>query len=118
VPRDRWHLGALACHALLLVALAIHVVGSATSPSRMLLAAAAVAPLLLVLRGIVAARRAALQLLAVLLVPYLGALSVEVVANSGRAVSLNAALLAAAIELGIVLALTRRSVSPAPRAHE
>jgi Predicted membrane protein (DUF2069) len=118
VHRNRWQLGALACHALLLVALASHIMGGERSPTRALLTVAAVTPLLLVLRGLVLGRRVALQRLAVLLVPYLGALSVEVVASPGRAAWLNAALLAAAIELGIVLGLSRRSSSAAPRARE
>jgi hypothetical protein len=45
----------------------------------------------------------------VLLVAYIGGLSVEVVARSGREPSLSIALLAAVLELALVLALIRRS---------
>jgi hypothetical protein len=46
--------------------------------------------------------------LAVLLVVYIGGISVEVVAQSGREPLLSVALLAAVLELGLLLALTRR----------
>ena len=43
-----------------------------------------------------------------LLVVYVGGISVEVVAQSGRVPLLSVALLAAVLELGLLLALTRR----------
>jgi hypothetical protein len=48
-----------------------------------------------------------LQRLAVLLVAYVGGFSVEVVARSGDAPSQTIALLAAALELALTLALIR-----------
>jgi hypothetical protein len=79
-------------------------------PTALKLAAAVVLllPLLLTLRGLHAGRHTTLQWLAVLLVAYVGGASVEVVARSGAAPLLNAALLAAVLELGLVLALIRR----------
>jgi hypothetical protein len=56
------------------------------------------------------------QRLALLLVPYIGGISMEVVARSGAAPLLSAALLAAVLELGMLLALIRRRPrSPAIR---
>jgi hypothetical protein len=98
----------LACQALLLAALVASVLPPAT-PLRVGLAALLVAPLILTLRGVAQRRRATLQRLAVLLVAYIGGLSVEVVARSGREPSLSIALLAAVLELALVLALIRRS---------
>jgi hypothetical protein len=67
------------------------------------------APLLLTLRGLAQGRRAPLQANAVLLVAYVGGFSVEVVARSGDAPSQSVALLVAALELALTLALIRRS---------
>jgi uncharacterized membrane protein len=68
-------------------------------------------PLLLTLRGLVQARRLTLQWLAVLLVAYIGGFSVEVVARSGVAPAQSFALLVAALELGLTLALSRHARS-------
>jgi uncharacterized membrane protein len=97
----------LVCHVLLVSALAASIVAP---PTALKLAAAVVLllPLLLALHGLYAGRRTTLQWLAVLLVAYIGGASVEVVARSGAAPLLNAALLAAVLELGLVLALIRR----------
>jgi hypothetical protein len=108
---------AVACHLLLIGALA-----AAVLPPVTILRLAAVAllatPLLLTLGGLSAARRVTLQRLAVLLVAYIGGLCVEVVARSGDALALTVALLAAVLELGLVLALTRRALSSAPAGRE
>jgi hypothetical protein len=96
------------CHLLLVAALVASLLPPA-SPLRLGAAALLAAPLLLTLRGLVRSRRASLQANAVLLVAYIGGLSVEVVARSGDAPSQSVALLAAALDLGITLALIRRA---------
>ena len=80
------------------------------TPTALRIAAAVVLllPLVLTLRGLSAGRRASERYLAVLLVAYIGGASVEVVATSGDARLLSAALLAAVLELGLLLALIRR----------
>jgi hypothetical protein len=78
------------------------------TPLRLVVAAVVLLPLLLTLRGLAMGRRTTEQRLAVLLVVYVGGASVEVVAQSGSVPLLSAALLAAALELGLLLALTRR----------
>ena len=100
----------VACHVLLMAALAISVLTTA-SLLRAVLAAVLVLPLLLTLPGLAAARRAVEQRLAVLLVVYVGGASVEVVAQSGAVPSVSVALLAALLELGLLLALIRRPVA-------
>jgi hypothetical protein len=95
------------CHLLLITALAASVLTTVT-PWRVVLAAVVLLPLVLTLHGLVTGRRAIEQRLAVLLVVYVGGASVEVVARSGSVPLLSAALLAAALELGLLLALTRR----------
>jgi hypothetical protein len=106
-----WLRGAtIVCHMLLIAAL---VASFVPPPSALRLAAAALLalPLLLTLRGLVQNRRASLRWLAVLLVAYIGGLSVEVVARSGDAPAQSSALLVAALELGLTLALIRRARS-------
>ena len=100
----------IVCHLLLIAAL----VASFVPPvSTLRLGAAAVLalPLLVTLRGLMQGRRASLPWLAVLLVAYIGGLSVEVVARSGDAPAQSVALLAAALELGLTLAVIRRAPS-------
>ena len=63
-------------------------------------------PLLLTVSGLWHGRRAV-----VLLVVYIGGTSVEVVAQSGGMPVLSAALLAAVLELGMLLALISRRVA-------
>jgi hypothetical protein len=98
---------ALGCHVLLMAALAASIVAPPTA-LRLAAAVLLVLPLLLTSRGLHAAQRTTLQWLAVLLVVYIGGASVEVVARSGAAPLLDVALLAAVLELGLVLALIRR----------
>ena len=98
----------VACHVLLAGALTASVIAHVT-PARVALALALVAPLLLMLRGLARGQRTTEQRLAVLLVVYIGGASVEVVARSGSAPLLSVALLAAVLELGLLLALIRRS---------
>jgi hypothetical protein len=107
-------LAAVGCHLLLMGALAAGVLPPVTI-LRLAVVALLATPLLLTLGGLSAARRVTLQRLAVLLVAYIGGLCVEVVARSGEAPALTVALLAAVLELGLVLALTRRSL-PSARA--
>lgn len=95
-------------HLLLIAALVASLVPPA-SPLRLGAAALLAAPLLLTLRGLAQGRRASLQTNAVLLVAYIGGFSVEVVARSGDAPSQSVALLVAALELGLTLALIRRA---------
>jgi len=99
------------CQAVLIAAMAASVLTTAT-PARVGLALLLVAPLLATLPGLVRERRTTLQRLAVLLVAYIGGASVEVVARAGDAPLLNIALLAAALELGLALALIRRGRPP------
>jgi hypothetical protein len=108
---------AVGCHLLLIGALTAAVLPPVTM-LRLALVAVLATPLLWTLRGLVALRRATLQRLAVLLVAYIGGLCVEVVARSGDAPAFSVALLAAVLELGLLLALSRRSLPSAPAARE
>jgi uncharacterized membrane protein len=112
-----WRLGAPVTLCVLIAALAGHVLLGGTAAARIVLAAGICAPLLLALRGVARRRREVLKRFAVLLVAYIGLISVEVVASSGHAALLNVALLAAALELGLVIALLRRG-SHAPTTRE
>jgi hypothetical protein len=94
-------------HVLLMAVLALSVLTPPTA-LRLALAVVVLLPLLLTLGGLRAGRRPVEQRLAVLLVVYIGGISVEVVAQSGRVPLLSVALLAAVLELGLLLALTRR----------
>ena len=94
-------------HLLLIAVLALSVLTPPTA-LRLALAVVVLLPLLLTLRGLSAGRRPVEQGLAVLLVVYIGGISVEVVAQSGRIPLLSVALLTAVLELGLLLALTRR----------
>lgn len=107
----------LACHLLLAGALVASLLPPATA-LRLGVAALLTLPLALTLPGLVQQRRVTLQRLTVLLVAYIGGLTVEVVARSGNAPSLSVALAGAVLELGLALALIRRSASSAPRARE
>jgi len=100
----------LGCHVLLMAALAASIVATPT-PLRLAAAVVLLLPLLLTLRGLGAGQRATLQRVAVLLVAYIGGTSVEVVARSGDARLLSVALLAALLELGLLLALIRRPIA-------
>ena len=104
------HRAILGCHCLLVATLFASVLPP-TTPLRVLIALALASPLLLTLRGLALARRTTLQRLAVLLVAYIGGFSVEVVARSGAAPAESIALIAAVLELGLILAFVRR---PAP----
>jgi uncharacterized membrane protein len=106
----------IGCHLLLIAAVAASFVPP-WSALRLAAAALLALPLLLALPGLVQARRTTLQWVAVLLVAYIGGLSVEVVARSGAAPAQSFALLAAALELALTLALSRRARS-LPSARE
>jgi len=108
---------AVGCHLLLMGALAAGLLPPVTS-LRLAVVAILATPLLLTLRGLVEVRRSTLQRLAVLLVAYIGGLCVEVVARSGDAPAFSVALLAAVLELGLLLPLTRRSLPSAPEHRE
>jgi hypothetical protein len=95
---------------LLIVALVASFVPPWTA-LRLAAAALLALPLLWTLRGLLQARRTMLPWLAVLLVAYIGAMSVEVVARSGAAPAQSFALLVATLELGLTLALSRRARS-------
>ena len=101
------------CHLLLLAALVASLLPPVT-PLRLAATALLALPLLLTLRGLAQSRRSSLQRLAVLLVAYIGGFCVEVVAHSGSAPSASIALIAAVLELGLTLALIRRSAPTAP----
>jgi hypothetical protein len=96
----------LSCHLLLMAALAGSIVATPTAP-RLAAALVLLLPLLLTLRGLADGRRTVERYLAVLLVAYIGGVSVEVVARSGNAPLLSVALLSAVLELGLLLALIR-----------
>ena len=105
----------IVCHVLLIAALVASFVPPVSAP-RLAASALLALPLLLTSPGLAAVRRTSLQRLAVLLVAYIGGFSVEVVAHSGAALAPNGALLVAALELGLTLALIRRTRS-APSAR-
>jgi uncharacterized membrane protein len=107
---------ALAAHTTLAATLAWLTLTAGTSAmTRAVMCVAAVVPLVATLPGLAGGRRTVERWLALLLVVYVGAATVEVVATSGRAALASIALLAAVAELGLVLALIRRSPSR-PRA--
>lgn len=98
----------LACHALLIAALAAALLAPALTALRTVAAALLAAPLLASWPGLARGDGRIEQRLAVLLVAYIGGISVEVVARAGASALLNAALLVAVLELGLLLALIRR----------
>ena len=100
-------LATVGVHVLLIAMLAFSVLVPPTA-LRLALAVVVLLPLLLTLRGLWQGSRPVEQRLAVLLVVYIGGTSVEVVARSGGMPLLSTALLAAVLELGLLLALTRR----------
>jgi uncharacterized membrane protein len=102
-------LAAVGCHLLLEAALVAGILSTALSPLRVGAAIAVTLPLLLTLRGLAAGRRSTEQRLCVLLVLYIGGAAVEVVAQSGAAPLASVALLAATLELALLLVLIRRS---------
>ncbi len=106
---------ALACHIALMLLLATATLTAGITPALVCAAAAIVAPLLIALYALVTRRSGAERWLAVLLVPYAGALSVEVVARAGAAALLSAGLLICVLELGVLLALIRSSHPSAVR---
>jgi len=107
----------LICHALLATALAASILIPTVSGVRIGAAIAVTLPLLLTLRGLILSLRVIQQRVAVLLVLYVGGTAVEVVAHSGASPLANVALFAAALELALLLVLTRRQarLAPAPR---
>jgi uncharacterized membrane protein len=106
---------ALTCHLVLGSALAFGIAAPTFSTARAVLAALALAPLLAALPGLVRHDRRVEQRLAVLLVAYIGGVSMEVVARAGADHAMNIGLLGAVLELGVLLALIRRARSPASR---
>ena len=84
---------ALACHATLVVTLALTALSEGPTLARIFAASAIVLPLLATASGLARGRREPQQWLAVLLVLYVGATSIEVVARAGAPL-LSAALLA------------------------
>lgn len=106
---------ALVCHVALILLLAAAMLARGITPLLLCAAAAVVAPLLIALHALVTRRAGAERWLTVLLVPYAGALCVEVVARAGAAPLLSAGLLISVLELGVLLALTRSSRPSAVR---
>jgi len=106
---------AVACHGALILLLAAATLAGGTTPVRLGAAAAVVAPLLIALYALMKRRHGAESWLAVLLVPYAGALCVEVVARAGATPLLSAALLSSVFELGVLLAFIRSSRPSAVR---
>lgn len=98
---------ALVCHVALILLLATATLAAGMTPLLLCAAAAVVAPLLIALYALATRRSGAERWLTVLLVPYAGALSVEVVAQAGAAPWLSAGLLISVLELGVLLALSR-----------
>jgi hypothetical protein len=103
----------LACHVTLLALLAAGILRDGTTIGHLLGTAVVVLPLALTLRALAAAHKETQRWLAVLLIPYAGGLSVEVVARAGDATLLDAGLLVVVLELGLLLALIRDPASTA-----
>lgn len=112
----RIRLVAVLCHVVLIAAIATSSLSTLTA-ARLGLALLLVAPLLATLPGLSRAHRKTLQALAIMLVAYVGGMSVEVVARAGAATLLNVALLASVLELGLTLAIIRRARLPLPGAR-
>lgn len=108
---------ALGLHAVLVVALAASLL-SVNLPLawRLGLALLVVLPLLATLPGLIGRRLTALRWLALVLVLYVGFGSVEVVAT--RTPAAAAVLLAALLELGLVLMLCQRTPPQVPDVQE
>ena len=111
-----WRRIALVCHSLLVATIALTGLGDDPSAMRLLAAAAIIAPLLATLPGLARGEPQTQRWLAVLLVTYVGATSVEVVARAGAPL-VSTALRAAVVELGVLLVLIRRSRDRSPSAH-
>jgi len=109
---------AVGCHLVLGTALTASVLYPTVTPLRIVAAAVLTLSLLLTLRGLIHGQRIIEQRLSVLLVLYAGGACVEVVAQSGTALLVTVALLAAVLELGLTLVLIRRSPLRAPAARE
>ena len=109
---------AAVCHVLLATALAASILVGAASWVRVAAVIAVTLPLLLTLRGLVSGSRPTEQRLSVLLVLYVGGTAVEVVAHSGAAPLASTALLAATLELALLLVLIRRQARHARAARE
>jgi hypothetical protein len=103
---------------LLAASLAASILVAAVSWPRVALAFAVVLPLLATLRGLALGLPTTQQGLCVLLVLYVGGTAVEVVAHSGDAPLASIALLAATLELALLLVLIRRQARRAPAARE
>jgi uncharacterized membrane protein len=99
-------------HALLTCAV-VASIGVATA-AQVAIAAVLAAPLALAIPGLLHRRRNTYQRLAVVLVLYAGAASVEVIATSGAGYAAALSLLAALTELALLLMLIRR---PARLSH-
>jgi hypothetical protein len=111
----RLHAVVLGCHAALALAVgALIYTAAASRLAGILLAMVAIAPLLASFRSL-ATSAGARPWIALLLIAYAGGASIEVVASSGAAYLASVALLTAALELGVLLALIRRS-RPRPQA--
>jgi hypothetical protein len=106
---------ALVCHVALILLLAASTLAAGITPLLLCVAAAIVAPLLIALRALLTRRQGAERWLTVLLVPYAGALCVEVVARAGAAPLLSAGLLISVLELGVLLAFIRSNHPSAVR---
>ena len=106
--RDPLRHATVGCHLALAVILTGAILVPDVSAVRLGSALVVLAPLLALLPGLVAARATTEGWLAAALVPYIGALCVEVVARGGTDTLLAIALLAAVAELGLLLALSRR----------
>ena len=117
-PRSALRIGAIVCHGSLAVALLLSILAAGITPVGLALVAASVAPLALTLRGLLRGYRATERWLAVLLVAYVGITCVEVVARGGSVPLLSIALLAAVLELGLLLVLIQRYPHREPTAHE
>jgi hypothetical protein len=103
---------ALGCHGALALLLAVAVLTSGGTPATFGMAAALAAPLVAMLYALLTRRRGAERWTSVLLVPYAGGLSVEVVARAGSAPLLGAALLACVLEITLLLALIQARGRP------
>ena len=108
----------LVCHTVLALAVAALVFSFVSSlPAGLALAVLAAAPLLATLHKLAASAHAR-PWVALLLVLYAGAASIEVVATLGAAHLASVVLLAAVLELGMLLAVIRRSRTLRPASGE
>jgi uncharacterized membrane protein len=110
LPEGRMRLAILVAHAVLLCALSARILALPLSAAATALALLVTAsPLLLALKGLLAASAHTAQWLSIALVFYVGGGLVETVASGGQARSAVLLFLAALVELGLLLMSFKRA---------